>query len=887
MSKTVDFGKFIFDFVKDTERYQTHLSFNKGKYNVPDTKYDEFYCKYYEAMKSSEELYLIEKVYNSKFRFFLDIDLPKRDVPMSALSDSHITIIVDAAIQAINDIFSSKSGFVTENVISKRQDKYHINFCNLVVDSVTAKTVCDEMCKLLSEHSDTEAQALTKCIDISVYRTGLRLLGSRKGNMKKGKGNEVESEVYRIYNIQSGQLLRLADTDFDTFMKTVVRVKADTEKTALSDKYNSILVKAQDASGKAPIVKGIESNGTAVSKEIVELLQELKMTNECLSGYNMEIERIYATQNKMGMFCYYVSIKQKHCPFKDREHQRPTCPVYLEISVSGVYVKCYDQDCLRRRFPEGGIRLPEDFQTRFVQMYLSMSTKYWTTEVTLTEPIKRCLEESLTGSHYQIAKTAFTIYKSRFRVDDVKNTAWYEYDGVRWNKSHLMNILISEELPKYYRGIKISDTSVMNKNSNLQEFLVNDEKIDANLRNQMVDNIINKLENVNFKNNVLAQVCYLFKTYDSDFYKNLDENPYLVGFKNGIYDFKQNAFRASVQSDYITFSTGYDYVEYDESNQQVQEIYDFLSKIITNKQVREYLLKVLGKSLVGIPDEKFYIWTGLSGANGKSTLVNFLEHTLGDYTTSVDVSLLTNRRANASNASPDIIRLRGRRIFTFQEPEHDDKLRTGILKQYTGGDTIVARELFKAPVTFKLQGTMIMCCNDLPAVSSIDGGTWRRIRVVEFKSRFCENPVKENEFKINPGIKSKIKEWRPYFMSILIHWYNKYLYEGLNEPDEVKKATAKYKVDNDKFNEFFDQCLEESQHFETNKSIYGNFQLWWNSNYPNTKVPDNRELRRAMKIKYGNEREQSLGGTVHYGFNVKVKYECNLQDEIEKDLDDC
>jgi P4 family phage/plasmid primase-like protien len=399
----------------------------------------------------------------------------------------------------------------------------------------------------------------------------------------------------------------------------------------------------------------------------------------------------------------------------------------------------------------------------------------------------------------------------------------------------------------------------------------------------MVDGIISKLENTIFKNNVLSQVIYLYKTHDTDFYNNLDRNPYLVGFKNGVYDFKQNLFRSAVQTDYLTFSTGYDWIEYDESNENVQDIYSFLKKIIPNDKVREYMLKVLGKALVGIPDEKFYIWTGISGANGKSTLVNFLENTLGDYTTSVDVSLLTNKRGNASNASPDVVRLRGKRLFTFQEPEHNDKLRTGILKQFTGGDTIIARELFKAPVTFKLQGTMIMCCNDLPTVTSIDGGTWRRIRVIEFKSRFCENPVKENEFKIDPSIKTKIKEWRPYFMSILIHWYNRYQYEGMCEPEDVTKATAKYKVDNDKFNEFFDQCLEESQVFESNKNIYSNFQMWWTSNYPSTKVPDNRELRRAMKIKYGNEKEQVIHGLVSYGFHVKIKYD--MSNSMIEDLD--
>jgi P4 family phage/plasmid primase-like protien len=446
----------------------------------------------------------------------------------------------------------------------------------------------------------------------------------------------------------------------------------------------------------------------------------------------------------------------------------------------------------------------------------------------------------------------------------------------------LINILISEELPKYYRSIKISDTS--NPSKTLKDFLVNTEQIDANMRNTLIDNIISKLENVSFKNNILSQIVYLFKTYDNDFYINLDSTPHLLGFKNGIYDFNKNAFREGSGDDYITYSTGYDYMPYDPQSKHTIEIYTFLSQIIPNKRVLEYTLKVLGKSLVGAPDERFYIWTGLSGANGKSTLINFLENTLGDYITSVDVSLLTNKRASASNASPDVVRLRGKRIFAFQEPEHDDKLRTGILKQYTGGDTIIARELFKAPITFKLQGTMIMCCNDLPSVTSCDGGTWRRIRVVEFKSRFCENPVKDNEFKIDPTIKHKIKMWRPYFMSILIHWYIRFLEEGLCEPDDVKKATAKYKVDNDKFNEFFDQMLEETKStFESNKNIYSHFSNWWCNNYPNTRVPELKDLKRAMKIKYGNEREIITNGCVNYGFNVTIR---NRGDTITNTDDD-
>ena len=869
----MSFNRYILQFTKNSSNEQTHLSFNGGKYNVPDNNFDEFYKRYYNVIsdKDNEErdsLYLIEKVYNSTFAFFIDLDVPKRS--SYKLSDDDVLDIINASCTSIKEMFMENDKLM-EFIISKRITakgfNYHINFYNLIVNNAIAKNLITNILK----NQDLLSEDLKSAIDVSVYRTGLRLLGSKKvekgiKNMDNEKDHNGVDVVYKIYDMETKRFVDLEDTSFENFSKTIVKRKSNTKISELKNK--SVVTETE----KRIPVKGI--NNDKLQNEVKKILLDLKSQNKCLENFDVNIQRIYAKQNKLGIFCYYVSINGKHCPFKQREHERNVSPIYFEFSINGIYMKCYDEECTRRVFPDSGFQLPEGFQEKYPELYLSMTTKYWRSEIEITDETRQYLEVSLSGSHYSIAKAVFQIYKNRFRVDDIRNTEWYEFDGIRWKKSYLMNILISEELPKYYRSIKISDTSSQTKN--LQDYLVNNEKVDANMRNQMVDNIISKLENVAFKGNIISQVIYLFKTYDNEFYTNLDSTPNLLGFKNGVYDFKEKSFRQGIQNDYLTFSTGYDFLEYDESCPHTQDIYKFLGQIIPNKRVLDYTLKVLGKALVGVPDERFYIWTGLSGANGKSTLVNFLENTLGDYMVGVDVSLLTNKRGGSSNASPDVVRLRGKRIFTFQEPEHDDKLRTGILKQYTGGDTIIARELFKAPISFKLQGTMIMCCNDLPTVTSIDGGTWRRIRVVEFKSRFCDNPVKENEFKIDPSIKYKIKYWRPYFMSILIHWYTRFLEEGMIEPDEVKKATDKYKVENDKFNEFFDQILEESSNdFEPNKTIYSHFSNWWSGNYPNSRIPDIKDLRRAMKIKFGNEKEAIINGCMNYGFNIKIKQTFN------------
>jgi len=876
------FIKYLENFVKDTEDVKTltHLAFRgKGKYRVSDEKYDEFYKKYYDALMRDESMYLIEKINEStKFAYFLDIETPKKSVYKITVND--IRIIIDKSLESIEEMFENGEGGY---IVTKRNDKYHVNFPNLIVNMIGAQKLVKMTIEKLGEER--------KLVDTSVYRTGLRLFGSKKSEIEIKKERDIfegdvkmYSSVYEIYDVENDNLKDIKSTKYEEFMKLVIRRKECCELSKIRESFKQSLVKRETT-----IVKGVENKN--VGKEVSKLLNYVKeMYFEHVGGYNLNISRIVATQNKQGIFCYYVSLMDKMCPFVGREHRREHSPIYLEISMGGIYIKCYDQDCLRRKYPDEGFSLPHNFEMDYPELYLSMTTKYWKADIDITPDIKKLLEDSLSGSHYKIAKVIYNIYRHRFRIDDIKNPDWYEFDGIRWSKTHIMNILMSEELQKYYKGIKISDTGAL-QNSDLQEFIQNKDKLEANLRNSLVDNIINKLENVSFKKNVMTEMHYLFKSLEPNFVSRLDSNPYLIGFKNGIYDLENMEFRCGDQKDYVTLSTGYDFMEYDENDEEIKNIYTFLRKIIPNKRVFEYLLKILGRSLLGINDEHFYIFTGLSGANGKSTLINFLEYTLGDYMTSADVSLLTNNRAMSSSASPDIIRLKGRRFVSFAEPEYGDTLKTGIIKAFSGGDTIIARELYKAPISFKLQASMFMCCNDLPNVNSCDGGTFRRLRIIEFKSRFCDHPTKLNEFKIDTTIKDKIKSWRPYFMSILIHYYKLYQEEvrvkgKIEEPEEVKIATSKYKADNDKFNEYITECLiEVSECFENIKTIYNDFMRWWSENYANTKMPDIKELRKSLKIKFGEEVEKfNANGMKQVGFNIRFNTTDNhIQDFNEED----
>ena len=197
-------------------------------------------------------------------------------------------------------------------------------------------------------------------------------------------------------------------------------------------------------------------------------------------------------------------------------------------------------------------------------------------------------------------------------------------------------------------------------------------------------------------------------------------------------------------------------------------------------------------------------------SNSKSLSVSLLEKSLGDYCCKFPVTLMTQKRAASGAATPEIARAKGRRFAVLQEPSEDERLNVGQLKELSGGDVVQTRELFKAPCEWKPQFKLFLLCNTLPHVPSDDGGTWRRIRVVEFGSKFTENPNPDNprEFPVDLDLTSKLDSWREHFMAILIQYYKAYMSSTLCEPEPVLACTREYQRTNDHLADFVDSCIE-------------------------------------------------------------------------------
>ncbi len=79
---------------------------------------------------------------------------------------------------------------------------------------------------------------------------------------------------------------------------------------------------------------------------------------------------------------------------------------------------------------------------------------------------------------------------------------------------------------------------------------------------------------------------------------------------------------------------------------------------------------------------------------------------------------------------------------------------------------------------------MVLTCNVLPDINASDRGTWRRVRAVEFKSVFTDQPDPNDpfQFQIDEQLDDKIDTWKEPFMFLLLKEHAKYQKDGIAEP---------------------------------------------------------------------------------------------------------
>lgn len=463
---------------------------------------------------------------------------------------------------------------------------------------------------------------------------------------------------------------------------------------------------------------------------------------------------------------------------------------------------------------------------------------------------------SVMATHTHVARLMKKMYKNTYcAAADSKKTEWYHFTGVYWKKLP-QGIELRNKMTTEVGDIIAGARSRVRHNINADDAL----RSHWETRLKELLKLEGALFQSGFKDAVMKDCIGLF--YEEDFLQKLNANQYLVGFANGVVDLRypysaadgttkyKVVFRKSEPSDFITFLAGrcptkgcdaMDYLEYDSSDEEQakiqQQIDDFMEKLFPRPELRTYMWRRLASCLEGTNREQTYETFEGVGANGKSRLVDFMCMTLGDYCSSLQSTAMTRKRPDSGAANPDIMAIRNKRFIYMAEPDDREPLNTSRMKQFTGEDDVEARGLFEDQTKFKITGKIFMLCNALPAINTMDRGTWRRVRVVPFESRFIDPAVEDanpaqNIFPRDNDLDAKMQVWRTHFMARLVHIYKtEYMVSGLGKvPAIVMQASQKYQETFDSVAKFMNARIREIKKggYEANiKDIFRVYKHWY------------------------------------------------------------
>lgn len=380
---------------------------------------------------------------------------------------------------------------------------------------------------------------------------------------------------------------------------------------------------------------------------------------------------------------------------------------------------------------------------------------------------------------------------------------------------------------------------------------------DCYIWNFIIKNIIEKYNTINkilmscsFRSLIIKDVK--LRLHDDNFIFRLDSKPHIIFMKNGILNVKTLTLRDPVPSDYVLKKTNIPYHIFDMQSSQYQQLFDILQTIFPQKKILNFFILTCCTFFEGYNNsKKFHIWWG-EGNNAKSLIQTLIQKTFGDYCTTAPTSLVTSKRTGSSNATPELCQLDNKLIVFLQEPNMEEKLKVGIIKELTGNDTMYARQLYSTARNMNIKAKFIMVCNNILEIPGMDSAIRRRLVVLPFLSTFLD----ENEYQkkiqthninkycklIDKNIEKNLLDCTSVFMYVLCKRYYEWIhYENMEftVPPIIEKTTEDYLTRNNFSLKFITRYISKNENENMLLAdIYEAYKDWFKKLYPTKRIDD-------------------------------------------------
>ena len=175
-----------------------------------------------------------------------------------------------------------------------------------------------------------------------------------------------------------------------------------------------------------------------------------------------------------------------------------------------------------------------------------------------------------------------------------------------------------------------------------------------------------------------------------------------------------------------------------------------------NEDLIRYFQFLAGYALTGSTrHELFVICHGIGGC-GKSTTLELLKKVIGgDYASGVSHDVILEQRFTGHPCS--IAALQGKRMLLASELPQNARWNEPNIKRIATGDTFTAREIAGKPFDFRVQATLFVNTNEIPAFMDNSGAMTDRIRLLPFTVKLrgtdgCKTDMEEELWAEREGI---------------------------------------------------------------------------------------------------------------------------------------
>jgi putative DNA primase/helicase len=277
----------------------------------------------------------------------------------------------------------------------------------------------------------------------------------------------------------------------------------------------------------------------------------------------------------------------------------------------------------------------------------------------------------------------------------------------------------------------------------------------------------------------------------------LDSNPNLISFTNGVLELDTMTFREHRRTDMNTMMMGCGFLP----EEKCPKWEWFLDEIFNgNNELIRFVQRALGYTLTASTKERAIFLCWGSGANGKSTLLGTISEVMGDYSKRTESSSFTLQKHE--KVRNDLAALKGARFVVASEAGKGRRLDEELIKQLSGGeDTISARFLFKEFFEYKPEFKIWWAFNHKPRVEDSTNSIWDRVKLIPFGITIPQD-------KRDRSLSDKLRAELPGIAVWMLKGFQEYKEIGLNEPDMVQLATREYREEQDRLSGFLTEKCE-------------------------------------------------------------------------------